>query len=81
MKVYVAEVWDSELGINLVTAVCSTAVKAQRANHKYVEEHGLKPVLLDWDDDDDASIEWYNSNPDDRSFTCTVKEMVLDVVG
>lgn len=80
MKVYVAEVWDSALGVNLVIAVCSTAVKAQLANHKYVEEHSLKPVLLDWDTDNDASIGWYSSYPDDKSFTCMVKEMVLDVV-
>lgn len=78
MKVYLAEVWDSGREINIVIGVYSTQLKAQKAVHKYVEDHSFKPTLLDWDDYDDHSIEWFNSYPDDKSFTCTVSETIID---
>ena len=78
MKVYVAEVWDSGAGMNTVVGVYSTIAKAQEATHKYVEVNSLKPTLLDWEDNESSSVEWFNSYPDDKSFTCTVEGMIID---
>jgi hypothetical protein len=80
MYVYVAEVWNSALDGRVLIGVFSTLASAQKANHDYVRQESMAPVLLDWDHDDTGTVEWYSSTPDDKSFTCSVTRMKLDAV-